>query len=31
VEVRDAILQSGMEDGMQDAYDLLEAVAMSLP
>jgi uncharacterized protein YndB with AHSA1/START domain len=30
VEVRDAILQSGMEAGMQDAYDLLEEVAQSL-
>ena len=29
-EVRDAIVQSGMEAGMQDAYDLLEEVAQSL-
>ena len=29
-EVRDAIVQSGMEAGMQDAYDLLEEVAASL-
>jgi len=29
-EVRDMIIQSGMEDGMQDAMDLLEQVAMSL-
>ena len=29
-EVRDAIIESGMEDGMQDAYDLLEEVAVSL-
>ena len=29
-ETRDAIIQSGMEDGMQDAYDLLEEVAASL-
>jgi len=29
-EVRDMILQSGMEGGMQDAYDLLEEVAQSL-
>ena len=29
-EVRDAIIESGMEPGMQDAYDLLEAVAVSL-
>lgn len=29
-EVRDAIVASGMEDGMQDAYDLLEEVALSL-
>jgi uncharacterized protein YndB with AHSA1/START domain len=27
---RDAIIESGMEAGMQDAYDLLEDVAMSL-
>jgi len=29
-EVRDAIIESGMEEGMQDAYDLLEEVAISL-
>jgi uncharacterized protein YndB with AHSA1/START domain len=29
-EVRDAIINSGMEAGMQDAYDLLEEVAISL-
>ena len=29
-EVRDAIIQSGREAGMQDAYDLLEEVAVSL-
>ena len=29
-EIRDAIIGSGMEAGMQDAYDLLEEVAMSL-
>ena len=29
-EVRDAIIDSGMEAGMQDAYDLLEQVAISL-
>ncbi len=28
--VRDAIVESGMEDGLQDAYDLLEEVANSL-
>lgn len=27
---RDAIIESGMEEGMQDAYDLLEDVAVSL-
>jgi uncharacterized protein YndB with AHSA1/START domain len=27
---RDAIIESGMEPGMQDAYDLLEEVAISL-
>jgi uncharacterized protein YndB with AHSA1/START domain len=27
---RDAIIESGMEAGMQDAYDLLEEVAISL-
>jgi uncharacterized protein YndB with AHSA1/START domain len=29
-EVRDAIIDSGMEAGMQDAMDLLEQVAISL-
>jgi uncharacterized protein YndB with AHSA1/START domain len=29
-ETRDAIIQSGMEHGLQDAYDLLEEVAASL-
>jgi uncharacterized protein YndB with AHSA1/START domain len=29
-EVRDMIIDSGMEAGMQDAYDLLEEVAISL-
>jgi uncharacterized protein YndB with AHSA1/START domain len=29
-EIRDLILSSGMEDGMQDALDLLEEVAVSL-
>jgi uncharacterized protein YndB with AHSA1/START domain len=29
-EIRDAIIESGMEGGMQDAYDLLEEVAVSL-
>jgi uncharacterized protein YndB with AHSA1/START domain len=29
-ETRDAIIDSGMEAGMQDAYDLLEEVAVSL-
>jgi hypothetical protein len=29
-EQRDAYIDSGMEDGMQDAYDLLEDVARSL-
>jgi len=29
-EVRDAIVESGMEDGLQDALDLLEEVASSL-
>jgi uncharacterized protein YndB with AHSA1/START domain len=29
-EVRDAIIESGMEDGLQDALDLLEQVAISL-
>jgi uncharacterized protein YndB with AHSA1/START domain len=27
---RDAIIESGMEDGLQDALDLLEQVAISL-
>ena len=29
-EIRDAIIESGMEAGMQDAMDLLEEVAVSL-
>jgi uncharacterized protein YndB with AHSA1/START domain len=29
-EVRDAIIESGMEDGLQDALDLLEQIAISL-
>ncbi len=29
-EVRDMILATGMEDGMQDVYDLLDEVAISL-
>lgn len=29
-DLRDAIMASGMEPGMQDAYDLLEEVAISL-
>ncbi len=29
-EARDAIIDSGMEDGLQDALDLLEEVAVSL-
>jgi hypothetical protein len=29
-EIRDAIIASGMEAGMQDAMDLLEEVAVSL-
>ena len=29
-DVRNAIVESGMEGGMQDAYDLLEEVAISL-
>lgn len=29
-EVRDAIIESGMEGGMQEAFDLLEQVARSL-
>jgi hypothetical protein len=28
--VRNAIIDSGMESGLQDAYDLLEEVAISL-
>lgn len=28
--VRDAIIESGMEDGLQDALDLLEEIAVSL-
>jgi hypothetical protein len=28
--VRDVIINSGMEAGMQDAYDLMEQVAQSL-
>jgi hypothetical protein len=28
--VRNAIIESGMESGLQDAYDLLEEVAISL-
>jgi uncharacterized protein YndB with AHSA1/START domain len=28
-EIRDAIIESGMEAGMQDAFDLLEEVAVS--
>ena len=27
---RDAIVESGMEDGLQDALDLLEEIAVSL-
>jgi uncharacterized protein YndB with AHSA1/START domain len=30
IEVRDAIIASGMEGGMQEAFDLLEQVARSL-
>ncbi|HEV3479687.1 MAG TPA: SRPBCC family protein [Gaiellaceae bacterium] len=30
-EHRDAHIESGMEDGLQDALDLLEEVALSLP
>jgi uncharacterized protein YndB with AHSA1/START domain len=30
MEIRDAIIASGMEDGLQDALDLLENVARSL-
>jgi uncharacterized protein YndB with AHSA1/START domain len=29
-EVRDAVIESGMEDGLQDALDLLEEAAVSL-
>ena len=29
-EIRDAIIDSGMEAGMQDAMDLLEEVAISV-
>ena len=29
-EIRDMVIESGMEAGMQDAYDLLEEVAISL-
>ena len=29
-EIRDMVIQSGMEAGMQDAFDLLEEVAQSL-
>jgi hypothetical protein len=29
-EIRDLIINSGMESGMQDAWDLLEQVAISL-
>ena len=29
-EIRDMVIESGMEAGMQDAYDLLEEVAVSL-
>lgn len=29
-EIRDAVLETGMEAGMQDAYDLLEDVAIAL-
>jgi uncharacterized protein YndB with AHSA1/START domain len=29
-EVRDAIINSGMESGMQEGYDLLEQIAISL-
>jgi hypothetical protein len=28
-EVRDAIIESGMEDGLQDALDLLEELAIA--
>jgi uncharacterized protein YndB with AHSA1/START domain len=29
-EIRDMVIESGMEAGMQDAYDLLEEIAVSL-
>jgi uncharacterized protein YndB with AHSA1/START domain len=29
-EIRDLIINSGMESGMQDAWDMLEQVAISL-
>jgi uncharacterized protein YndB with AHSA1/START domain len=29
-EVRDAIIESGMEEGMQESYDALEQVAIEL-
>jgi hypothetical protein len=29
-EIRDTIIHSGMEDGLQDALDLLEEIAVSL-
>ncbi len=29
-EIRDIIIESGMEDGLQDAFDLLEEVAISM-
>ena len=29
-EIRDLVIQTGMEAGMQDAFDLLEEVAVSL-
>jgi uncharacterized protein YndB with AHSA1/START domain len=29
-EIRDAIIESGMEEGLQDALDLLEEIAISL-
>ena len=29
-EIRDAIIDSGMEDGLQDALDLLEEISVSL-
>lgn len=30
-EIRDSVIQSGMESGMQTSYDALEQVAVSLP